>query len=153
MTITVRVIGEKELQAAIRKLGHGAITEVWQGMQAGGLKVEETIKRGLKAKKSGRVYRRGKKGYHVASAPGEFPAVDSGRMIGSIAMRASRAQMVVFVGVSDLSNVRYARLLEYGTSKVAARPWLLPSVKASEPFMRKRVRDGLRDAIRKAGGR
>ena len=65
---------------------------------------------------SGRVY-----GGHVASAPGQYPASDTGRLVGSIGAEISPTSATVG------TNVEYGPYLEFGTSRMAARPWLLPS--------------------------
>lgn len=52
------------------------------------------------------------------SAPGEPPAKQTGRLRASVAWEV--AGLVARVG----TNVRYGRWLEFGTSRMAARPWL-----------------------------
>lgn len=95
----------------------------------------EGIQRGPK---SGRVYeyyfftdgsgrlRQGKKRdkAHQASAPGQYPASDSGRLASSVRM--------VFPTASSMSGEvgtasKVGKFMEFGTAKIAARPWLLPS--------------------------
>lgn len=60
------------------------------------------------------------------SAPGEFPAVDTGRLRASITHRVETGmnRTVGYVG----TNVEYGPLLEFGTSKMAARPFMTPSL-------------------------
>lgn len=71
--------------------------------------------------KTGRVYRRGTV-THQASAPGQYPATDTGRLVSSVRMLPD-GETAYVVG----TNVQYGPMLEFGTSKMAARPWLLPS--------------------------
>ncbi len=56
------------------------------------------------------------------SEPGNPPAPDTGRLMGSIthAVETEGEKVVGHVG----TNVEYGKYLEYGTSKMAARPWL-----------------------------
>ena len=62
---------------------------------------------------------------HTASAPGDSPAVDSGRLRQSIAV------VKVGAGVYRVgTNVVYAPGLEFGTRKVSARPFLRPALAA-----------------------
>jgi phage gpG-like protein len=69
--------------------------------------------------KSGRTY-----GAHTASAPGQYPASDTGRLAGSVRMELPQAGNVTGrVGTA----VAYGPMLEFGTARMAARPWLLPS--------------------------
>lgn len=76
--------------------------------------------------KTGRVYR--KRGVdHRASAPGEPPATDTGRLIAS--------------GVSDGDvsgafvrfDTVYAAPLEFGTARIQPRPYLVPSAEEDKP--------------------
>lgn len=57
------------------------------------------------------------------SAPGDFPGVDTGALRASIhADKTGENQYTVSDGVE------YGAYLEYGTPRMAARPWLGPSV-------------------------
>ena len=86
--------------------------------------------------KTGRTYRRGNV-THIASAPGQYPASDTGRLAGSI--KAIISGTTAIVG----TNVAYGPMLEFGTSRMAARPWLLPSFNAASIGLEK----GLKAAI------
>jgi phage gpG-like protein len=60
---------------------------------------------------------------HLASAPGDPPAVDSGRLRQSITvLRLSDDHYRVG------TNVVYAPLLEFGSRKVAPRPFMRPAL-------------------------
>jgi len=67
----------------------------------------------------GRTYRRGRGRTHRASAPGEYPATDSGRLANSIAyqMHGPREGSV-------FSDLEYARYLTEGTAHMEARRML-----------------------------
>lgn len=72
---------------------------------------------------SGRRYRRGGGRVHIASAPGETPARDSGDLWGSVSQVRSGG------GVSEFEiSAGHAGLLEDGTSAMAARPFVAPAV-------------------------
>lgn len=87
--------------------------------------VEGQLKRSMAEPKSGRRYPRGKQSYHIASAPGESPAVDSGNLTGSIAIESLGLEARVGTAV------KYAPYLETGTSRMAARPlWETEATKA-----------------------
>lgn len=71
---------------------------------------------------TGRIYTRG--GItHQASSGGNPPRVDTGALISSISTKQNRAGLSIEVGTS----IDYAPLLEFGTSKMAARPFLHPA--------------------------
>jgi HK97 gp10 family phage protein len=88
---------------------------------AGGFILETAVKVSMSASShSGRVYYG-----HRASAPGETPAVDTGVLVNSI-----NTQLVSSSNTSALAEVgtgvEYAEFLEFGTSKMAARPFMRP---------------------------
>ncbi|EYB67412.1 hypothetical protein DEIPH_ctg041orf0008 [Deinococcus phoenicis] len=60
---------------------------------------------------------------HTASAPGDPPAVDSGDLRNSIGVQKIKDGHYR-VG----TNKKHGVYMEFGTRKVAARPWLRPSL-------------------------
>lgn len=81
--------------------------------------VQRNILEGMMAGHSGRIY-----GEHQASAPGEMPAVDTGALVGSIAVDAVPGRTWAEVS----SSMEYAPHLEYGTVQMEARPFMVPAV-------------------------
>lgn len=71
---------------------------------------------------SGRMYKRGSK-YHTASSPGNAPRVDMGTLRASI--KSERERELRYI-VSD--GVIYGVYLEFGTEKMAARPFMTPMI-------------------------
>src|SRR5262245_48947200 len=61
---------------------------------------------------SGRIYRRGLTGFHRASAPGEYPATDHGRLVNSIDYR-----MISPTEGALFSEIDYAEFLTTGTRR------------------------------------
>ncbi len=91
--------------------------------------IDKTVQTGLAAGGTGRTY-----GSHVASSPGQMPATDTGNLAGSLQSELDKNSYVGSYGTS----VDYAPHLEYGTSKMAARPFLTPAAEQARPgFMRK----------------
>lgn len=113
----------EEAEAAVRAV-----------VQATALKVEGTAKERIqRGPKTGRVYPRGKGRVHRASAPGESPATDTGTLASRIysELRASGHEATVYGAVS------YAGYLEFGTSRMAPRPYLAPALEThAEEFVR-----------------
>lgn len=64
---------------------------------------------------------------HQASAPGEFPARLSGGLIRSLGFAVSGWTQLEFG-----ADAPYAKALEEGDDRVKARPYLKPSLKATE---------------------
>ncbi len=86
--------------------------------------------------KSGLTYRRGNV-THQASAPGQYPASDTGRLAGSVRFELPQpGNMTGRVGTS----VAYGPMLEFGTSRMAARPWLMPSFERAKIGVEKELR-------------
>lgn len=107
----------------------GPITEkVRQAIMRGVVKGTEEVRNEMvrliqSGPKTGRVYtRRGVS--HQASAPGEPPATDTGRLVNSITTEYDAAKLTGTVS----ANTEYAEFLEYGTQTMAERPFMRPAL-------------------------
>jgi hypothetical protein len=95
--------------------------------------IEQRVRLSMKLSKTGRPYIRPGGDVHVASAPGEAPAVDTGALISSIqtqfGMGGLEAEVGVFGGLG-----KYPYYLEHGTpaGRMAARPYMKPAFDAYE---------------------
>ena len=79
--------------------------------------------------KSGRIYEKyNPRRTHRASAPGQSPASDTGNLVRNIIVR-----QVDIDNVAVESNATYSSFLEFGTSKMLARPFLFPATERSRP--------------------
>lgn len=81
------------------------------------------MKRLMSIPKTGRAYRRGRTAIHIASAPGEAPAVDMGTLTNSINM-----DMPTLTSARISINADYAAYLEYGTRFMQPRPYVTPAI-------------------------
>jgi HK97 gp10 family phage protein len=89
-------------------------------------------------------YRNGGNSYqHTASKPGDAPNTDSGDLVKSIAVEAKLDG--VYVG----SNLDYAAHLEFGTSNMAPRPWLLPAKLKSHKKIVQLIAKGIKKSTAK----
>ncbi|MCP3947363.1 hypothetical protein [Herbaspirillum sp.] len=77
---------------------------------------------------TGRVYQRGNI-VHQASAPGQYPMADRGGLAPSVSFDFTTAGEK-FTGTVG-TNLVYGLYLETGTSRMAARPWLLRSIETA----------------------
>lgn len=111
-------------------------------------RIEARWKGSLSGARSGRVYKKGKRVWHRASAPGEPPATDTGNLVGSIYSRMV-AQVTGEVG----STAEYAPILELGGAHIAARPALIPAVRAELPEFESAMNRLVDDAARRAGAK
>lgn len=128
---------DRDVLARIRK---GALQGVLVGAQA----VHETGTQKIQdPPKTGKVYRR--RGVtHQASAPGQPPASDTGRLVGS---------GDVFLDPENISarvnwGVGHALPLELGTEKMEPRPFARPSLAENVEVIRQAVADGVTAALK-----
>ena len=85
--------------------------------------------------KSGRTYEKyNPRRTHKASAPGEAPASDTGNLVSQIRDKEENKDLVKVE-----SNALYSSFLEFGTSKMLARPFLFPATERSRPKIVKAV--------------
>src|SRR5690625_809377 len=73
---------------------------------------------------------------HVASAPGQPPNTDTGRLAGSIRAVMSGTPTAYVDALAD-----YAVHLEFGTRNMAARPFMTPAVEAERDKYRKGINE------------
>ena len=124
-----------------------------EGMNASALAASRLVRRTLSQPGTGRVYRIGKgrksgrnlraQGLHRASAPGRPPAVNTNRLrsswtvdsvtgFGSTITASGNSVTIYRDGKSIVleygSRVEYAPMLEYGTRRMKARPYLKPTL-------------------------
>lgn len=83
----------------------------------------EAISLILNTPKTGRMYQR-RSVEHQASAPGEAPASDTGRLVNSIRTTYD------FEGLAGTvtASTAYAASLEYGTQRMEPRPYMRPAL-------------------------
>lgn len=100
--------------------------EVAKARVAGGNLVRATAVRSIQSASIGQTVTRSRQGggtyEHTAASAGEAPNTDTGRLAASV-------QVEIRVdGVYVGSTLDYAGWLEFGTTKMEARPWLFPAV-------------------------
>jgi hypothetical protein len=122
----------------------------------GGVGSGRTYKRGVNKKfirtatttgKLDRRFKQNRARTHRASSPGSPPARDFGILANSISFTVKRRRSIIngFVGSdidkirsqSPTSDVEYGLHLEMGTKRMAARPWLRPSLRKATPTINK----------------
>ena len=91
----------------------------------------------LRGAKSGETYvKYNPRRTHQASASGQYPASDTGFLANNIvtSIQANGLEGEV------ISQAEYSQHLEYGTSKMGARPFMQPSLEQNRPKIRARLR-------------
>lgn len=86
-------------------------------------RIEAIVKVGMAEQKSGVVY-----GSHQASAPGEMPAIDTGNLANSVQVEFETETVAIV-----FTNADYAANLEYGTMRMAPRPFFVPAAEEVRP--------------------
>jgi len=142
--IKVELQGLQQLIAKMEALGDDANMVILKTITDLTVTTQSLAKKGIqRGPKSGKTYRRGNV-VHQASAPGQYPATDTGRLASSVMVNLpTPASMIGEVG----TNVIYGPMLEFGTSRMAARPWLLPSFTQAKIGIEKKLRDNLEARI------
>ena len=91
----------------------------------------------LRGAKSGETYvKYNPRRTHQASASGQFPASDTGFLANNIITNMQGNGLEGEV----ISQAEYSQYLEYGTSKMGARPFMQPSLEQNRPKIRARLR-------------
>lgn len=105
---------------------------------------EDTRKRAVqgiqRGPASGAVYRKyNPRRTHQASAPGQYPATDTGRLANNVRSELPTnisGMMTARVG----TPIIYGKYLEFGTSRMAARPWLMRSFEQAKIDIERRLK-------------
>lgn len=84
--------------------------------------------------------------HHVASLPGQPPNNDTQHLHDNIEVVQENPLKVLVA-----SNAKYSTALEYGTSKMAPRPFFHPAVAATKKEVAATIRQGVKRAIKEAG--
>lgn len=143
MKINVEVDGIENLQRELRKRGSDVENVVKAAVMGAALLVQGEARTSIqRGPKTGRAYQKSKTVTHIASAPGEPPATDTGRLVSSILVTPEEGGYAARVG----TNVRYGKDLEYGTRKIAPRPWLFPAIKNNS----RQILGSIGSAVRRA---
>jgi HK97 gp10 family phage protein len=124
---------------AERIAGAAGQRAIGRALGAGALLIENHSKRSiLTGAKTGKTYRRGTVN-HRASAPGQPPASDTGRLVSSFLSEPGSEPLSYDVR----ANAMYAGFLEFGTSRMAPRPFLRPALAATNDRIVQLVRDAI----------
>lgn len=147
MTVTMRLEGSERLERALRELNEEAQEEVSNAIVATGLSLRgEVIKKYQRGPATGEVYEKyNPRRTHQASAPGEAPATDTGRLANSVVFDNLPQEPLA---IEVRTDVQYGSWLEFGTRNIAPRPNWVPSIQEEEPKYKRRLEAALRRAAR-----
>ena len=138
--VTLKLEGEAQLMEALRKLGADAQVEVDKAIDATGLELRGEIVKGYqRGPASGVTYEKyAPRRTHTASAPGEAPATDTGRLASSV-IYTKTGPMSAEVS----TDVEYGPWLEWGTQNIAPRPNWRPKTLEAQPKFQRRMETAL----------
>ncbi len=135
-------IGMKAHRARLKKLQGEAMTKaVGKALFAAGemieVEAEISITQGSVSGKN-----------HVPSRPGEPPNRDSGHLDGNI-----ETNQVAPLVVEVSSNAEYSAPLEFGTSKMAARPFMRPARDKKRKEVEQLIKQAVAHVVKTSGSR
>jgi HK97 gp10 family phage protein len=133
--VRMRLTGTAELQKALREFGLQADKHIAAAVRGTAQNIRthavKSIQRGAK---TGKVYEKtDPKRTHKASAPGEAPATDTGRLANSINADIDGKSATVY------TDLEYAPWLEFGTQSMDPRPFLFPAMEKERPKWEQRL--------------
>ena len=129
MQINLKVTNLKKVLSQLNRLQKDMEVPFQEIVKGGGQLIRgEAIKSIQTGSKSGVMYQMyNPRREHRASAPGQAPASDTGNLVSKIIVKQKSKDIT-----SVESNADYSAYLEYGTSKMEARPFMLPAFEKSK---------------------
>ena len=129
MQINLKVTNLKKVLSQLNRLQKDMEVPFQEIVKGGGQLIRgEAIKSIQTGSKSGVMYQMyNPRREHRASAPGQAPASDTGNLVSKIIVKQKTRNIT-----NVESNANYSAYLEYGTSKMEARPFMLPAFEKSK---------------------
>ena len=128
--MSVKIIGQRDFKNKMKMLGDAFGDAVDGGAFVTANEIRTDAIKSIQAVSPGRQVQRVSQGggdtyTHTAAAEGSAPNTDTGKLVSSVAAEKIGSG-VYHIG----SKLDYAEWLEFGTSKMGARPWLDPAFRA-----------------------
>lgn len=122
-TLRVELKGATEFAATAKKIAKQANIDVDQILAAGAIETQSAAQQSILSHLSkGEIYKRGSI-THQASTAGNPPNSDTGTLVKNITVEKIKGGY----DVGSRKGAPWGLWLEFGTSKVSPRPWLLPA--------------------------
>lgn len=151
--VETRVIGVNGVRKALARLPDQIRRPVEKAVFVAAQGVRTAVLDSMKGPKTGKVYRvpDTKTRRYTASAPGDAPAIPTGRLFGSIKVVREPDRLAARIGLEGGEAVKYAPMLEFGTTRMAARPFLIPALESQRDTFERKIQEAVRQAERQAG--
>jgi HK97 gp10 family phage protein len=137
--VTIQVTGVAELKRKLRSLGASMEDAIFGGVILTANEIRTDAIKSIQNKSGGAQVSRSRQGggtyTHTASAAGGAPNTDTGKLVASIAVEPNKSGVYALVG----SNLDYGGFLEFGTSKMGARPWLEPALRKNKDNLQRNI--------------
>lgn len=144
----IKVTGLNETIKGLGAAGELIRKAAANGVFATAQQVRNTAINSIQSQSQGRVVTRQSQGgneyEHTASKPGDAPNTDTGALVRSISVEPQMPDLEMFVG----SGIEYAPFLEYGTKRMAPRPWLQPAVDANAKKLKSNIETQIQRATK-----
>jgi HK97 gp10 family phage protein len=144
MRTSVKIDGVKSVSDALSRLDAQATKDVQAVIDSTAQNIRNTAIRSIKnSPANGRVYRN-----HTASAEGNPPRTDTGRLASSIAVKMPENSRALEAEIG--AYVDYAAHLEYGTRNMGARPFMFPALEQNMKGFVSKMKQALQRATARA---
>jgi HK97 gp10 family phage protein len=145
MKVTIDVTGDLEVFEKIKTFDKKIQKAIEDGLLATASITTSIAQKSILSKpKTGNIYKKLKRSYHQASAAGEAPANDTGRLVSS--MRSALDETPL--SASSIAGTAYATHLEYGTKSMSPRPFMRPAAEKAKPQGVKIISDEIDKILR-----
>lgn len=133
--MNITLTGDKQLLKNLAAFGKAADKYVADVVNGTAQNIKATATKSIeRGTKSGIVYKKtGSRITHRASAPGQAPASDNGRLANSITAEIDGKQATI------TAETEYAAPLEFGTRDIEPRPFMVPALEQERPKFEKRL--------------
>ena len=139
------VKGVEALKKKLTAINKNLPKKVNDGLLTIAVKMHSTAVQNIQQISQGKEY-----GKHTASKAGDYPNVDTGDLLRSLFFDMNTITMTARFGVRD--TLKYARYLEFGTSRMEPRPFIKPTkdkhLKEVEPLIAKIIQNAMKGSFK-----
>ncbi len=141
MSANLKILNLKAFNKKLnRKLSDNKVKEY---VTRGTLMVQNTAKKSILAGGTGRTYEKYEpRRTHIASAPNQPPASDTGFLASNITMEVDVKANGSVVG-QIISSAPYSKHLEFGTTNMTERPFMQPALEKNKRKIEALFRKGI----------